>query len=132
MTKAQCLAVAALILCGNFALPAVAQNAPAAGQEPPPVADPGTTSQYNCISDEGKYIGHGKSVVYRIELTNKCEQRLKCRVFAYTISSKGPAHGNTTLILAPKSRGAAATQAYPLKVKAVGGLATVSRECRVF
>ena len=123
--------VAALMLSGCFVAEAMAQNAPAAGQEPPPVADPGTTSQFNCISDKTEYTDTGKRLVYRIALTNRCEQRLKCRVFAYIVTSKGPAQGRATLILAPKSDGAAATKTYDVTIKAIGGMGTVSRECRV-
>ncbi len=42
---AKYLAGVALILGGVFASAALAQNAPAAGQEPPPKPDDGTTSQ---------------------------------------------------------------------------------------
>jgi hypothetical protein len=127
-------AVAALLLCGCFA--AAAQNAPAAGQqppaavEPPPVADKGTTSQWVCIDEQTKYTGSGKHLFYRIELTNKCEQRLKCAIFAYLVSGKGPSRGHTTLILAPKSQGSAATKVFEVKIKSMGGLGTVTRECR--
>jgi hypothetical protein len=129
---AKVLGAAALLLCGGFAGAALAQNAPAAGQEPPPKADAGTTSQLNCISDSGGFKRSGDSATYTIELENKCEQRLKCRVYAYVTSSKGPVQGHATMILAPKSRGAAAKQSYAMKVKMLGGMAQSSRECRVF
>jgi hypothetical protein len=140
MQVAQCFAarsvlVAALILCGCFV--AKAQAAPDAGQQPPatepaPVADKGTTSQFNCIDQDEKYVGSGKHVFYRLELTNKCEQRLKCAVFAYLVSAKGPSQGHATLVLAAKSKGAAATQVFELKSKSMGGMGTASRECRVY
>jgi hypothetical protein len=129
---AKYLAGVALILGGVFASAALAQNAPAAGQEPPPVADAGTTSQLNCISDSGGFKRSGDSATYTVELENKCEQRLKCRVYVYITSSKGPVQGHATMILAPKSRGAAAKNSYVLKVKMLGGMAQSSRECRVF
>ena len=129
-------AIAALLLCGCFA--AAAQNAPAAGQEPPaaaeppPVADKGTTSQWVCIDETTKYTGAGKHMFYRIEMTNKCEQRLKCDVYAYLVSGKGPSHGHTRLIFGPKSSGAAATKVFEVKIKSMGGLGTTTRECRAF
>jgi gas vesicle protein len=122
----------ALILGGVFASAALAQNAPAAGQEPPPVADEGTTSQLKCIADSSGFKRSGDSATYTIELANKCEQRLKCRVYAYITSSKGPVQGHATMILAPKSGGAAAKKSYVMKVKMMGGMAQSSRECRVF
>ena len=129
---AKYLAGVALILGGVFASAALAQNAPAAGQEPPPVADEGTTSQLKCIADSSGFKRSGDSATYTIELANKCEQRLKCRVYAYITSSKGPVQGHATMILAPKSSGAAAKKSYVMKVKMMGGMAQSSRECRVF
>ena len=130
---AKLLALAALTLS---VATASAQNAPPAGQEkgqePPPVADKGTTSQYNCLDESEKHVASGKQIFYRITLTNKCEQRLKCAVFAYQVGSKGPSQGHGTLVLAPKSAGAKATQVYQLKIKSMGGMGTWSRECRVF
>jgi hypothetical protein len=135
MTKT--LSLAALLLFGCIA--ASAQNAPDQdkdkgqnlGQEPPPVADKGTTAQYNCLDESEKHVGGGKQIFYRIMLTNKCEQRLKCAVFAYQVGSKGPSQGHGTLVLAPKSAGAKATQVFELKIKSMGGMGAWSRECKV-
>ena len=127
---AKLMAGAALILGGCWAGAALAQNAPAA-QEPPPVADKGTTSQAQCIADSGGFKQSEEGAAYTVELANKCEQRLQCRVYVYVISAKGPAHGHATLVLAPKSRGAAAKKTYALKVKMLGGMAQSTRECRV-
>ena len=128
MTKAKCAAVAALILGGCFA--AAAQTAPPA--EPPPVADAGTTGQLKCISEEDHYVRLGKGVGFRIELTNKCEQRITCKVFVYITSAKGAAQGRGTIVLAPKSRGAAAKNSYTMKAKMNGGSSQSTRECRVY
>jgi hypothetical protein len=133
MTKT--FAVAALLLCGCLA--AAAQqtqtlSAPATGQEPPPVADAGTTGQTKCISEEDHYVRLDRGVGFRIELTNLCEQRMKCRVFAYITSAKGAAQGQGTIVLAPKSRGAAAKGTYTMKAKMNGGNSQSTRECRMF
>ena len=85
---------AALLLCGCCAGAALAQNAPAAGQEPPPKADEGTTAQLNCLADSGGFKRDRKQAVYTVELANKCEQRLKCRVDVFVISAKGTAQGH--------------------------------------
>ena len=132
MTKAICAAGATLMLCGLLTGAALAQNAPASGQTPPPVAETGTTSQGDCLTDNGGFKRQGNSAVYTVELENKCEQRLKCRVYVNVSSAKGAAQGQATLILAPHSRGAAAKKSYVLKVKMLGGMAQSSRECRVF
>ena len=80
----------------------------------------------------GGYKTIGKNHFYVQALENKCEARMKCAVFAYTINARGAAHGRSTLILGAKSEGAAATKSYALKVKGMGGFGTADRECRVF
>jgi len=129
MPIARCV-YAALIL--GFTTAAQAQTAPAPGQEPPPKAEAGTSAQYNCIAEKENYNREGKRITYRIELTNKCEERLRCRVYVYVVGAMGPAQGHATMILEGKSRGAAATKVYDLKVKLAGGLGQVARACRVF
>ena len=125
------LAGAALILSASFAAAAQAQTA-ATGQEPPPQADAGTTGQLKCIDEDDHYTMRGKQPTLVIELANRCEQRLKCRVFAYVTSAKGAAQGRGTVVLAPKSHGAAAKQSYTMKVKMIGGSSQSARECKVF
>jgi hypothetical protein len=45
--------------------------------------------------------------------------------------ARGTALGHTTLILGATSQGAAAKKSYAMKVKTAGGVAQVSRACRV-
>ena len=135
MTNAtKLLAAAALILAGCLAAAAAQQtqtlSAPAPGQEPPPVADKGTTGQLNCISEDDHYVSLGKGVGFRIEMTNQCEQRIACKVFVYITSAKGPSQGRGTIVMAPKSRGAAAKNSYTMKTKMNGGSSQSTRECR--
>jgi hypothetical protein len=128
MTNAiRCLA-AALIL--RFAGAALAQTAPPA--EPPPAAEPGTGPQSNCIAENDGYQMRGKTPTFVIELENKCEQRMRCKVFVYITSAKGPAQGRGTIVLAPKSRGAPAKKSYTMRAKMIGGSSQSARECRVF
>jgi hypothetical protein len=116
--------------------PALPQNplpgtaAPAAQQNPVP--DAGTTGQAACIDETGDYETHGRTITFVIGLANKCDKRLKCTIDAYVVGAKGPASGHATLILGARSSGAAAKASYAMKVKAAGGTAQVSRECRVF
>jgi hypothetical protein len=126
MTKIHYFA-AALFLCGSYAC-ANAQNAPAA----PPKADPGITSQYNCIAEDNKAIGTYGHWQYRVELKNKCEQRLKCQVYGAAFGAQGLQKGHAVMILAAKSRGAEAAKVFLFRIKEVGGMTTVSRHCRVF
>jgi hypothetical protein len=98
--------------------------------EPPPTPDRGTTSQLNCIDQNSEYTGTGKRVFFVQAFQNKCESRMKCAVFVYALNAKGPTQGHTTVVLGPKSSGAAAKYSYALRVKGAGGFTTASRECR--
>jgi hypothetical protein len=139
MTKAIGAACAVLMLCGFLTGVALAQTATGqqqdkgqdVGQQAPPKAEAGATAQGDCLTDNGGFKRQGNNAVYTVELENKCEQRLKCRVYVNVSSAKGSAQGQATLILAPHSRGAAARKSYVLKVKMLGGMAQSSRECRV-
>jgi Spy/CpxP family protein refolding chaperone len=120
---------AALLLCTSLSC-AAAQNAPAA-PEPPPVADKGTTVQLNCIDEAGETRGDDSHLVRTIKLTNKCEQRLRCQAYAAAFGAQGVQHTRAVLILAPKSKGAAATKTYTFRIKENGGMLTSTRHCRV-
>jgi hypothetical protein len=133
---ARCLAVAGAVLCGIFAPAAMAQNAPDAGQTPPPPAEaapapePGATPQGNCITENDDYKMSGTTPIFVIALENKCEQRLTCKVYVNVSSAKGSAQGHATMVLGPKSSGAAAKKSYTIKVKMMGGVSQSSRECK--
>ena len=126
MTKTRIFA-AALCLCASLTC-AAAQNAPAAA---PPVADKGTTVQLNCIDEQGETRGDDGHLVRTIKLTNKCEQRLRCQAYAAAFGAQGVQRARAVLILAPKSKGAAATKTYTFKIKENGGMLTSTRHCRV-
>ena len=120
-----------LAMAIGFAAVGYAEDADGQKVEPPPVPERGTTSQRNCIDQSSSYDQSGKRSFYVMKFENKCEARLRCAIFAYTINAKGAAQGRTTLVLGSKSDGAAATKSYALKVKGIGGFATSARECRV-
>jgi hypothetical protein len=132
MTKAAKCLIAVLMLCGCFAAGASAQNAPASGQTPPPQPDAGTTAQTECISEHDGYEMRGKTPTFVITLENKCEQRLKCEIFANISSARGSAKGHTTMVLGAKSSGASAKKSYTIKVKMIGGMSQSDRACKVF
>lgn len=131
-TSTSKLCVLALAMAIGFASAGYAEDADGQKVEPPPVPDRGTTVQSNCIDETSDYTTRGNSLFSVMKLTNKCEARMKCAVFVYKINAKGPTQGHATLILGPKSDGAAATKSYALKVKGAGGFSTSTRECRVF
>jgi hypothetical protein len=111
--------------------PAVAQ-----GQAAPPAVrqaiSPETVSDdlQTCLRQTGDYVTRSKVIVYVIGITNTCEKRLRCEVFANVTGARGSAVGHTIMILGPASNDAAAKKSYEMKVKAAGGIAQVSRECR--
>jgi hypothetical protein len=125
MTDTKCLAAAGLLL--STSVVAWAQNA----AEPPPKPDPGTTVQADCIDENDGYVMRGKQPMFVIQLENKCERRLSCKVFAYVTSAKGVAQGHGTLTLAAKSAGAAAKKSFTMRAKMVSGNSQSMRECRV-
>src|SRR5450755_3154410 len=127
---ARLLAAAAFVLC---AAPVFAQNAPGQekSQEPPPQADPGTTIQEKCLDENDTFTMRGKQPIFVIEMTNKCEQRISCKVFVYINSAKGPVQGRGTIVMAAKSKGDAAKASFTMKAKLNGGSSQSTRECRV-
>ena len=98
------------------------------GQKPPAEAKP--ASEKECVVDSGDFTMGGKTPTYVIALENKCEKRLRCKVYASVMSAKGNAQGHATLTLAPHSQGAKAKQSYVFKVKMMGGIAQSGRECK--
>jgi hypothetical protein len=131
---ARLLAAAALMLC---AVPVLAQNAPGQekGQEPPPKTDqakpdPGTTIQENCLDEKDTFTMRGKQPMFVIEMTNKCERPISCKVFVYIYSAKGPVQGHGSIVMAAKSKGAAAKASFTMKAKLNGGSSQSTRECK--
>jgi hypothetical protein len=112
-----------LVLCGAVTASARADDAPKAA--------PRAGAQSRCISENDGWVRKGRRVDFAIELTNKCEQRLKCRVFAYVTSAKGAAQGRGTLVLAPAAKGQATKKTWTMRVKMSGGSAQTARECRI-
>ncbi len=120
MIKMQCLAGAAMLVA-VCAAGAAAQNAPV----PPPPPKPN-----QCIADDGGFKMHGKQPAFVITLENKCEKRVRCRVFANITTARDSKRVQTTMTLAPKSKGAKAKQSYVVRVKVKGGMVQMSRDCR--
>jgi hypothetical protein len=118
----------ALLLGLSLATLARAEDAP--GQERPPQPEPGTTAQSACIKQETGWLRDGRNIFMAIALTNRCEARITCRVFAYVTSAKGAAQGHGRLALAPASKGKAATKQWKLRVPMSGGSAQTTRECK--
>jgi hypothetical protein len=108
--------------------PAPASPQPATAQ--PTAADPAKDIQA-CLQETGDYVTHGNAVTYVIGLTNSCDKRLRCEIFANISSARGTATGHTIMTLGRASDRSAAKKTYEMPVKTAGGIAQVSRECRV-
>jgi len=121
-------AVAAGGFCGAAAEDAGGKAEPQG--KPAAAADAGASK--NCAGISADFQTAGKRMSFVIALTNTCQQRLKCEVFAYVVGARGPASGHAVLVLGAKSSGAAAKKSYALPVKAEGGTAQISRDCKPF
>ena len=84
----------------------------------------------SCLQQTGDYLAHGKTVTYVIGLTNTCAKRLRCEIYANISGARGTSLDHTIMTLGPAGSGAAAQQTYTMRVKAAGGVAQVSRDCK--
>jgi hypothetical protein len=114
--------------------PALPQN-PLPGTPAPAVAPQAAASSLPadlqaCLQETGDYVTRGRTVFYIIAITNSCAARLRCEVFANVTGVRGTSLGHTVMVLGPAGS-AAAKKSYDMRVKAAGGIAQVSRECKV-
>jgi hypothetical protein len=123
--------VFALVLSFGFAVPSMAAD-DESGQKPPAEAqtEQKPIEDNKCASIDTGYVKAGKGATFHIMLKNGCERRLRCTVRAYHVDSSGPHTGKGTLTLQPKSKGAAATKAYVMKVSDMGGSANIAHDCK--
>lgn len=101
--------------------------AAAMGQTSAPAAPADLQS---CLQQTGDYMTRGKAVTYVIGITNTCAKRLRCEIYANISGSRGSSLGHAIMTLGPAGSGAAAQQTYTMRVKAAGGIAQVSRDCK--
>jgi hypothetical protein len=142
----------AVSICAGLAVAASAQDAgepqqitpvtpPALPQNPlpgtpspapaPQTAAPAVPADLQgCLQETGDYVARGRTVFYVIAITNSCAAKLRCEIFANVTGVRGTSLGHTVMILGPAG-GAAAKKSYDMRVKAAGGIAQVSRECKV-
>jgi len=134
------LLASALCLAAATAAAEEAANAPAAGNPPPAAsapapkhlpAAPSHDDLQACLQQTGDYVTRGHTVLYVIGLANGCDRRLRCEIFANVTGSRGSALGHTIMTLGAAGSGPASKQTYTMHVKAAGGIAQVSRDCKV-
>ena len=84
----------------------------------------------SCLQETGDWMTRGKTVDYVIGITNTCAKRLRCEIYANVSGARGSSLGHAIMTLGPAGSGAAAQQTYTMRVKAAGGIAQVSRDCK--
>jgi hypothetical protein len=104
---------------------------PAPNAASPQPAAPAAADLQSCLEETGDFVTHGRAVSYLIGLTNSCDKRLRCEIFANVSGARGTTLGHTIMMLGAKSTGAGANKTYTMRVKAAGGVAQVSRQCKV-
>ena len=128
------LATAGLALAGGFCSQAFAvKPAIADGQKPPPEEQaepkPAEEPEKKCVTNKTDFKQNGDQPVYEVALENSCNMRLKCTIDLYVVGARGPAQGRGTLILGPAAEGQTTRKVYALKVKSLGGMASMSQKC---
>ena len=103
---------------------------PAAAQ--PPAAQSLPADLQDCLQETGDYVTRGKAVFYLLGITNTCNARLRCMIYASVSGVRGTSLGHSVMILDPAGSGDGTKKTYDMRVRAAGGLAQVSRECKVF
>ena len=129
-----CLAAVAAVAQDAANAPAMPENPLPGTAAPEPKQLPAAPSHDDlqaCLQQTGDYVTRGSTVLYVIGIANGCDKRLRCEIFANVSGSRGSALGHTIMTLGAAGSGAAATQTYSMHVKAAGGIAQVSRECKV-
>jgi hypothetical protein len=97
---------------------------------PAPAAAEETPTAKQCISDDDTaYAEDGKKFTFTMNFHNDCDRPIACQIDAYVVGARGPTQGHTTLKFAPKAQ-APSKASYTMRVKAIGGTAQYSRDCR--
>jgi hypothetical protein len=125
----------ALMLAGALCLPALAttpelpdgQQPRAEQQAEPKPAEP--EKKPDCVTNQTAFKQNGGQPVYEVVLENSCDMRLKCTVDLTVMGSRGVAQGRGMLVLGPAAEGQTTRKVHVLKVKSLGGMASMSLKC---
>jgi hypothetical protein len=121
--------LAALFIATSLYGPALA-GPDESGQKPPQDQgqDQGQTppEQRKCVVNNSDFTPNN---TYVMELTNTCEQRIRCTVRAYITNAAGPTRDEAVLTLEPASSGAGARKVHTVKLKESYGMAQSSQSC---
>ncbi len=103
------------------------QQPPAEQQIEPKPAEP--EKKPDCVTNQTGFKQNGDQPVYEVALENSCDMRLKCTVDLTVMGSRGVAQGRGTLVLGPAAQGQTTRKIHVLKVKSMGGMASMSLKC---
>lgn len=93
-------------------------------------SDPAPMTAKQCIADDDTaYAERDKKFTFTMNFHNDCDRSVTCEVDAYVVGARGPTQGRTTLKFPPKTQ-LPAKMSYTMRVKAIGGTAQYSRDCR--
>jgi hypothetical protein len=125
----------AWILVGGLCAPALATTPEIPDSQQPPAeqqAEPKPTElekKPDCVTNQTEFKQKGEQPVYEVALENSCDMRLKCTVDLTVMGSRGIAQGRGTLVLGPAAKGQTTRKVFVLKVKSMGGMASMSLKC---
>jgi hypothetical protein len=130
-------AAVALMLAGGVSAPAFATSPEVpegqtpvdreAGRKP---TEPEAPKKPECIKSETGFKNRNHQPTYEVALENSCDMRLHCTIKLFVMGAGGVAEGRGTVVLGPAAEGQATRGVYALKVKGLGGMASLSHECR--
>jgi hypothetical protein len=110
-------------LCGHICDPALA-GPDDSGQQPQQEQTP--PEQRKCVVNNSDFTPNN---TYVMELTNTCEQRIRCTVKAYITNAGGATRDEAVLTLEPASNGTGARKVHIVKLKDSYGMAQSSQSC---
>jgi hypothetical protein len=122
------LALAVIFAAGIAGLASAEEVTIPDGELPPPAqAEPEKPKP--CVTDQTGFRTHNGVHSFKVALTNACEQRQRCIVNVYLVTSRGPQKGQATLTLDKAARGQTTHKDYVIRIPENGGSAQVSRSC---
>jgi len=127
------IGLALMLAAGLCSQTLAVKPAVAGGQKPPEEQQaepkPAEQPEKNCITSNTEFKQNGEQPVYEVALENSCNMRLKCTIELYVVGARGPAQGRGTVVLGPAAEGQTTRKVYALKVKSLGGMASMSQKC---
>jgi hypothetical protein len=130
LAGALCLAAAAAPAEEAANASALPQNPLPSSAAPQPAQPSPAGDLQACLNETGDYVTIGRAVIYVIVIANTCDKRLRCEIYANVTGAKGSSLGHTIMTLGEAGSGPEAKQTYSMRVKAAGGIAQVSRDCK--